>query len=269
MPDGIYSNGTAGEFYAQTEEEFDRISAMLAERCEAGGVPFQIGASHTSPQTTLSRIRRAARLHPGAIQVILPDWFPLNDEEIVTCLTLAAEASNGIGLVLYNPPHAKRVLQPPLCAKFCRAVPALVGVKVADGAASWYAQMGEYATELSVFVPGHHLPTGSMHGAAGSYSNVACLQPAGAKLWWQLMQRDPIAALNIERKINSFFARHIIPYITQQSYSNAACDKLLVVTGGWADVGKRLRWPCRSIPEEEADRLRPIARQMLPELFVS
>ena len=235
-PDGIYSNGTAGEFYAQTEEEFDRINAMLADRCEAAGVPFQIGASHTSPQTTLSRIRRAARLHPGAIQVILPDWFPLNDDEIITYLTLAAEASGGIGLVLYNPPHAKRVLPPPTYEKLRRAVPALVGVKVGDGAASWYAQMREYAAGLSVFVPGHHMATGFLHGAAGSYSNVACLQPAGAKRWWQLMQRDPLAALEIERKITSFFTRHIIQYIAQQGYSNAACDKLLAAIGGWADV---------------------------------
>jgi hypothetical protein len=28
-PNGIYSNGTAGEFYAQTEDEFDRIMALV------------------------------------------------------------------------------------------------------------------------------------------------------------------------------------------------------------------------------------------------
>jgi hypothetical protein len=47
--DGIYTNGTAGEFYAQSEEEFDRISVIVAGRCESAGMPFQLGASHPLP----------------------------------------------------------------------------------------------------------------------------------------------------------------------------------------------------------------------------
>ena len=80
-PNGIYSNGTAGEFYAQTEEEFDAISHLLAEKCERAGVAFQIGVSHMSPQISLERLRRIRHLNPGAVQVILPDWFPVTLEE--------------------------------------------------------------------------------------------------------------------------------------------------------------------------------------------
>ena len=40
---------------------------------------------------------------------------------------------------------------------------------------------------------------------------------------------------------------------------------LLAQVGGWADVGWRMRWPYRSIPAEEAERLRPIVRELLPE----
>ena len=35
--DGVYTNGTAAEFFAQTEEEFDRISRMVAETCGRRG----------------------------------------------------------------------------------------------------------------------------------------------------------------------------------------------------------------------------------------
>jgi hypothetical protein len=31
----------------------------------------------------LDRVRRAAGLEPSAIQVILPDWIPLNDDEVL------------------------------------------------------------------------------------------------------------------------------------------------------------------------------------------
>jgi dihydrodipicolinate synthase/N-acetylneuraminate lyase len=266
--DGIYSNGTACEFFAQSEEEFDRISTMLAERCEAAGRPFEIGASHTSPQATLSRVRRAAALRPSAIQIILPDWAVLTDDEIIAYLDRVSEAADGIGLVLYNPPHAKRVLQMPAYAKLHQAVPGLVGVKVCDGSTSWYCQMREFASGISVFTAGHHLATGFLQGAAGAYSNVACLHPVGAQRWWQMMNDDILAAIELEKRIVAFFVRHIIPFITEQGYVNAGCDKLLAAIGGWADVGTRLRWPYRSIPQSEADRLRPIANEMLPELFV-
>jgi 4-hydroxy-tetrahydrodipicolinate synthase len=206
-------------------------------------------------------------LHPGAIQVILPDWSPVTDDEIIAYLSRVCEAANGIGIVLYNPPHAKRVLPMPVYARLHRAVPGLVGVKVCDGTSSWYGQMREFASEISVFVSGHHLATGFQQGAAGAYSNVACLHPAGAQRWWQLMHDDLTAALELERRIVAFFLRHIIPYITEQGYVNSGCDKLLAAIGDWADVGTRLRWPYRSIPQEDALRLRPIARQMLPELF--
>ncbi|HTO02954.1 MAG TPA: dihydrodipicolinate synthase family protein, partial [Opitutus sp.] len=35
--DGIYTNGTAGEFHTQTEDEFDRVSALVAERSTRHG----------------------------------------------------------------------------------------------------------------------------------------------------------------------------------------------------------------------------------------
>jgi dihydrodipicolinate synthase/N-acetylneuraminate lyase len=265
--DGIYSNGTAGEFYTQSEDEYDRVSALLAERGEAAGVPFQIGASHPCPQTSLARIRRAAALKPSAIQVILADWFPLTDDEAVDCLARMAEAAAPIGLVLYNPPHAKRVLRPETYARLKAEVPGLVGVKVADGDAAWYAAMRQHAAGLSVFVPGHHLATGVRQGAAGSYSNVACLSPAGAQRWYAMMHTDPEAALALEGRIRVFMDKRIVPFITRAGYANQAVDKLLAAIGGWADIGTRLRWPYRWIPEAEVLHLRPAARGLLPELF--
>lgn len=73
---GIYCNGTAGEFYNQTEGEFDKISELLAQKCSMANMPFQIGCCHMSPKISLERLKRILPLKPGAIQVILPDWYP-------------------------------------------------------------------------------------------------------------------------------------------------------------------------------------------------
>jgi len=264
--DGIYSNGTAGEFYAQTEQEFDRVSALLAERCNAAEMPFQIGVSHMSPQLSLRHLKRVKSLEPSAMQVILPDWVPPTDEEAIRFLQRMAEEAHPIGLVLYNPPQAKRVLTPKEISRLKTAVPSLVGVKVADGDKDWYAAMREHTAELSVFVPGHHLATGYRLGAQGAYSNVACLHPETAQRWSDQMESDLDAALELEERIRQFMDVHVRP-LTEQGYSNQAVDKLLAAIGDWANVGTRLRWPYEGIPSTEADRLRPVARNLLPEFF--
>lgn len=265
--DGIYSNGTAGEFYAQSEDEFDRVSELLASRSERAGMAFQLGASHMSPQTSLSRVRRAAALKPGAIQVILPDWYPVNRNEARAFLEKVAEAAAPVGLILYNPPHAKRRLAPAEFAALSVAVPALLGVKVANSDADWCGEFRRLAPRLSLFVPGSSLATGVKHGAHGAYSNVACLSPAGAKRWNGLMHLDLAKALEIEERIQSFLTRYILPFREERGVPNQGLDKLMAGIGGWAPVGTRLRWPYQWAPEEEALALRPVARAMLPELF--
>jgi dihydrodipicolinate synthase/N-acetylneuraminate lyase len=266
--DGIYSNGTAGEFHNQTEEEFDRIQSMLADRCQRAGMPFVIGACQPDPAIMLDRVRRAALHDPAAIQVILPDWWPLTNDEAIDFLNRASEVAGEIALILYNPPHAKRVLAPNELAAILTRVPGVTGVKLADGDSGWYAEARTYLQDVPLFVPGHHLATGVKEGvAAGSFSNVACLSPRGAQRWTQMINEDIAAALEIEQRICRFMDEHIVPFRQKFGYSNAALDKLLAAIGNWGPVGTRLRFPYRWIAEDEAERLREIARRELAEIL--
>ncbi len=266
--DGIYSNGTAGEFHVQLEDEFDQISELLSEKCNAAEMPFQIGVSHMSPQISRERLRRIVYLEPVAIQVILPDWIPTTEAENINFLTSMAETAGGIGLVLYNPSHAKRRLRPKEIGRLVDEVPSLIGLKTPAGDDDWYAEMREHLSGISVFVPGHHLASGVKQGAQGAYSNVACLNPAAAQKWTDLMRTDLSAALEIESRLRQFMLQNVTPYVIEQGYCNGACDRLLALIGAWADVGGSMRWPYRSIDPSEADRLRPIAALLIPEFFI-
>jgi dihydrodipicolinate synthase/N-acetylneuraminate lyase len=267
--DGIYSNGTAGEFHNQTEEEFDRIQSLLAERCGTAGMAFIIGACQPDPTIMLDRVRRAASLRPAAIQVILPDWWPVTNGEAIDFLNRASDRADGVPLILYNPPHAKRVLSPEDLGGILANAPGVVGVKLAAGGADWYEDARRHLQGVPLFVPGHHLATGIREGvAAGSFSNVACLNPRGAQRWTELMQSDMEAALEIERRICRFMDEHIVPFRQQSGFSNAALDKLLAAIGNWGPVGTRLRFPYRSIPSNDAERLQAIAKAELPEIIV-
>lgn len=265
--DGIYSNGTAGEFYSQTEEDFDRISELLAEKCRRAKMPFQIGCSHMSPQLSVQRVRRAVSLRPGAIQVILPDWYPPSISEIIDFLRVIAEAAAPVGLVLYNPPHAKKRLTPADYAQIAAAGLPVVGCKTAGGDEKWYQEMKGAAPDLSLFVPGHRLASGRLLGAQGAYSNMACLHPGAAQRWYELMKTDTQAALELEGRIKLFMEEYILPFIGRDDYSNQAVDKLLAAAGGWTELSPRLRWPYRWIDERHISGVRAGGRKLIPEFF--
>lgn len=262
--DGIYSNGTAGEFHNQTEAEYDRIQTLLARCCREAGMPFVIGACQPDPLIMLERLRRGVKHHPTAFQVILPDWWPLTNAEAIEFLKRVSAAAQGIPLILYNPPHAKRVLAPADLLQVCGPSPSIVGVKLADGDDHWYDEARRHLSEFALFIPGHHLATGISHGiAAGAFSNVACLSPRGAQAWTDLMKVDLATALAIEKQLCVFMKEHIVPFRDRQGYSNAALDKLLCAIGNWGPVGTRLRWPYRFIGSEEVEPLRVAAQATL------
>ncbi|MDT0444611.1 dihydrodipicolinate synthase family protein [Streptomyces johnsoniae] len=258
---GVYTNGTAGEFHTLEESECDRLHEMVAARCTSAGLPFQLGAGHPSGQVSLGRIRRAAALGPGAVQVVLPDWLPLSPDEVLDALRRMAGAAGGVPLVLYNPPYAKTQVSRALLARIGDELPEVIGLKVPGAAVA-----SGLTERFAVFVAGHTLASARREGAAGSYSNVACLSPAGAVRWYDLMTADPAAALDVEKRLRAFLDRHVAP-LARAGFSDPALDKALCAVGGWAEVGTRVRWPHRSVPETAVPALREAAVRAVPELL--
>ncbi len=263
--DGIYTNGTACEFHSQTEAEFDRLSGLVAETASRHGTPFQIGISQTNPRVARERLRRIVTLAPSAAQFTLPDWWPPSDEEILHFVAGLAETAPELPLVLYNPPQAKRRLTVEEIAKLREVVPTLIGAKLAGGDADWYTEMRRHLRGFSVFVPGHTLATGYTQGAHGSYSNVACLNPAGALAWWMQIRSDPEGAAAVEARIQAFMTDHVLPFRARYKVSDAALDKAMAAAGGWAPIGPRLLWPYSWVPEAESRLLASAARAAFPE----
>ena len=220
-----------------------------------------------SPVISIERLRRVIALKPGAIQIILPDWFPPVMEEIVDFLKRIIELAGPIGIILYNPPHAKRKLVPEDFDKLREAGIQLTGCKMAGGDKDWYHAMKKYAPELSLFIPGHQLATGISLGAHGAYSNVACLHPGAAQRWYTLMKEDMEPAFEMQSRIQLFMNDCIVPFIRDKGYSNQAADKFMAAVGGWTNIQPRLRWPYRWIKDDEVKQVRRIAKKILPEFF--
>lgn len=265
---GVYSNGSAGEFYTQNEAEFDRVNALLAGRCERAGLPFQIGLSHSSAQIARERLRRAKALVPAAFQVTLPDWFPPSLPEVIAFLEVMAAEAAPVPLIVYNPPHAKRRLTPDEWQVVVERIPGVAGMKVPGGDDAWYAAMAPVLAKVSVFIPGHLLAHGMARGGRGAYSNVACLSPAGAQRWYEQCIREPEAGAAMGARIAAWWGAQVAPLITRDGLANFAADKAAAVAGGWLPgFTTRLRWPYRSADPAVARAIGESARRELPELM--
>lgn len=265
--DGVYTNGTAGEFHLIDEAEFDLVTDIVASICTARRVPFQIGVCDPNPRRSLDRARRCRGIGAAGFQVILPDWFPATEREARSFLMGIAEAADGTPLVLYNPPHAKRRPRLVEFERLADAVPSLAGLKLPGGDESWYADARALFERLSVFIPGHHMASGVLNGAHGSYSNMACLSPAATVAWWRLIVSDPDRALRIEGTIRRFFSAHVAPLIERDGISNFAVDKMLAAIGGWSAVSGSVRWPHDRVPREIAEAIGQQARLDMRDFF--
>lgn len=265
---GIYSNGTAAEFYNQTEDEFDRINALMAEKCTAGRMPFQIGASHMSPVISFQRIRRTKQLKPIAFQVIFPDWLPLTAAEQRAFLFRMVEEADPVPLVLYLPGHAKNKLSLDQVIDLSKDVPGLIGIKSGFVKTDNHDAMRVLNQRLAVFIPGHHMATGLNENiGSGSYSNVACINPDATRIWYDQINTDPEKGLQTEATIQRFFEQYVMPLVAQ-GYSDPALDKLLAVSGGKIPVTSRLRWPYKGFDDTQVAMVRQAGQRLLPDFFL-
>jgi len=264
---GIYTNGTAGEFHNQTGAEYAQLTELVSGIAKDKLKPFQLGVSHSNPRVALKRLQSAVKLLPDGMQFTLPDWWTLSSNELITFVEQLQASAGNIPLILYNPPHAKHQLSLADIYAIVQRMPNLVGVKLAAGDATWYATNQQYLKKLSVFVPGHTVAFGRPLGASGSYSNVACLSPDGAVKHWNRIQSDSDAAIELESRINRFMQTHLVTLAAQNGLSNGALDKLMAAAGGWSPITEKLLWPYHSASKLDVSRVATAARNELPELF--
>ena len=83
---GVYTGGSTGEFYAMDLDEFQTVTAATIEVCRESGTPVQIGCTSTYTGGAVRRARFAQRLGADAIQVALPFWFALSDDQVIGLL---------------------------------------------------------------------------------------------------------------------------------------------------------------------------------------
>ena len=113
---GVYTGGTTGEFYALDDATFAESTRIACKEAHAIGLPVQIGVSALSTRTVKQRIKIANKAQADAVQVALPCWLELKDDEVLRFVTEIAAEAGRTPIVLYVTGRSKRTIAPALMA---------------------------------------------------------------------------------------------------------------------------------------------------------
>ncbi len=184
------------------------VNTLLAERCHAAGLPFQIRAC--PPPALRNPFTASIRHHlePDAFQVILPDWFVVR----ATRSPFSSSASFGSRSFRHRALQSTRmpnaVCHRPSSA-FWPTFQNFSASSAGQRTTEWYASMRSECGDLSISSPGTSSSPACITAPRGSYSNVACIEPTCAVAWNKLALSDPEGAMEIQR-ILAFLDNRIV-----------------------------------------------------------
>jgi dihydrodipicolinate synthase/N-acetylneuraminate lyase len=125
----IYIFGTAGEGYAVTESQFDRIAATFWRSARENEVSPMLGIISLSLPTVIERIGRGHAFGFRTFQLSLPAWGALNDRELDTFFAETCGRFPDCRFHHYNLLRTKRLLTSVEYRRLAAAHPNFIGVK--------------------------------------------------------------------------------------------------------------------------------------------
>jgi hypothetical protein len=129
----LYLFGTAGEGYAVSDAQFDRIVRAFREEMNRPEDHPMIGVISLSLSTIIDRITRCRELGFRTFQISLPSWGALTDKEVDTFFREVCGRFPDCRFLHYNLTRAKRVLAGRDYARLAAAHPNLAAVKYGGG----------------------------------------------------------------------------------------------------------------------------------------
>ena len=263
---GVYTGGTTGEFYAQDDATFEQVARIACIEGHGIGLPVQIGCTALSTRTVRQRIRAAIAAGADAVQLAVPFWLELSDDEMLDFVCAAAEEAGAVPLVLYNTGRAKRKLSPELWGRLALAAPTLIGAKDTGATVDELRAVLAAAPGLAVFGAEHDLAAKTEAGGRGVYSSITGLNARRVVALYELCRLGRFEeAAPLEDELRRYTFELLLPMVREGLWDSAV-DRVQRMAGG-VDVGLRCQGPYRSATPEHVERLRAWCRQHAPGLL--
>lgn len=147
----IYVFGTAGEGYAVTDKQFDRIAAAFWRSSQECAASPMLGVISLSLPVILERIARGHALGFRQFQLSLPSWGALNDRELDTFFAETCGRYPDSSFHHYNLLRTKRLLTSVEYRRLAAAHPNFVAVKASTPDPAVIADLLTVAPRLRFF----------------------------------------------------------------------------------------------------------------------
>jgi dihydrodipicolinate synthase/N-acetylneuraminate lyase len=269
---GVYTTGSTGEWFALDEDEFRALMAALEEGRRTAarrGHPIATQAGVTATATRLVLARAEAALEHGAdgLQLALPPWISLSDDEVVGLFTDVAAAFPGVPIVHYNVRRAGRMVDGALYRRIADAVPELVGAKITGSDDALWASLRADAPDLAFLVGETLLPRRVPDGARGTCSSYIYYAPSlMTRLWAAVRDGRHDDAEEAVARFRAFESEAIDP-LAAEGYEDAAIDKAFAAASGHLPIHPRIRAPYEGVPDGRVASLSLLIGERYPEFL--
>jgi dihydrodipicolinate synthase/N-acetylneuraminate lyase len=264
---GVYTGGTTGEFYAQDDATYEKITRTVVEQAHALGLPVQIGATGLSTRTTIERIRVAKRAGADAVQLALPCWLELKDDEVERYVAEVAAAAGRTPIILYLTGRSKRKIGPDLLGKLAKRHPTILGTKDTGATIPEVKAMLAKAADLAIF-GGEDFFERVPAGGRGGYCSITGFNAAKVVELYTLCAEGRLAeAKPLSEALRRYLHEALIgPLVHEAGLWDSAIDRIQRVAGGGV-VGLRCQSPYRSGTEKHVRQLIAWVKKNTPELL--
>jgi dihydrodipicolinate synthase/N-acetylneuraminate lyase len=263
---GIYTTGSTGEFHALDFDEFEQlVDAFAAET--VGKIPTQVGCSWINTRDSIRMARYAADKGVDGVQVAVPFWMELNDDEVLKYFVDLSQACPDVGIVHYNIRRAKRFLTGMDYQRICAEVPNLVGTKFCSSEFAAWMELQVNGPQLNHFVGESDLVMGMMFGAKGMYCSHALMNPEFILDWYAKCARcewEP--AIEIQWQVSRWLVKDVYPLVNA-GHLDPTLDKAFQEAAGWLKGSRYTRPPYIPLSDEEMARLLAGFRERYPQML--
>jgi dihydrodipicolinate synthase/N-acetylneuraminate lyase len=264
--DGAYTTGTDGEMHVLEWDDFRQLVDAFSAAAAETKLPVQVGCTWSHTDGVLQRVRYAAERGVGCVQVALPSWVPLADDEVSGFFAALQNGCPDMRLVHYNIARAGRFLTGKDYRAILEVAPNLVGSKHTGGDVGSLIEIVQATPELRHFVVDTQIVPGALFGAKGFYSFLVNLSPRFAvELWRDCVRGDWAEAARKRTVVDAFFREWLSA--SGLPTASPALAKIATRAGIFPEMPLRVREPYRSGTEEHVVQLRDLLRVRYVEMM--
>lgn len=265
---GVYTGGTTGEFYALEIDEFEVVTQATVDTCHAHDTPVMIGCTSTSTRGAARRAAFAAEIGADAIQVALPFWLELQDNEILPFFREVAAAAPGLPLSIYETNRAKKCLTVHQHREIHAAIPQYMMVKANAGTVGCTTEGCEALSAfVNVFVGEAEWVRLGPYGVSGSCSAMVYWNPWVVLEAWRYLRDQEWDALEEAgekiRELHDF----LVQAFGARHFSDSADDRNAARATGFLKTSLRTRGPYGFANEEDVQLLRRWMQRNYPAML--